>query len=357
MEALLISSVLVGLISALAGVVSNYKINKTNERNVQQTNQANAQLAGQQNQWNLEQWNRENTYNSPVQQLARLSSANINPHLAMSNSGMVDAGNALSGRPAASIPSVPAQAVPYQPTGELANTLSDIRLKEAQADNLDAQTHSLNEKLPEEVSEIKESVNVLVKQQAHLDAQIADLHASAKERSEHEKLMFEQRGDIIYKQALANKEYSLQVDNYNLAVKEFEQAAKESQARIKKMMSDIGVNESIKRLNQHELFEMNSTFFKRMLGMQLDYDYKARQFEMLGFDLQGMRFRANTGLQGLYNQGKAGRAVVRWLTAGSQVINSMYNSSKGILDMNPTYNKMQTFEDAVKAGANAAIKR
>ena len=41
----------------------------------------NQMLARQQNQWNLEQWQRENYYNSPVAQMARLRQAGLNPDL------------------------------------------------------------------------------------------------------------------------------------------------------------------------------------------------------------------------------------------------------------------------------------
>lgn len=43
------------------------------------SNQWNYAMAQQQNQWNLLQWNRENEYNSPVNQIARLMEAGVNP--------------------------------------------------------------------------------------------------------------------------------------------------------------------------------------------------------------------------------------------------------------------------------------
>lgn len=43
------------------------------------TNQWNYAMAQEQNAWNIAQWNRENEYNKPVNQLARLSEAGINP--------------------------------------------------------------------------------------------------------------------------------------------------------------------------------------------------------------------------------------------------------------------------------------
>ena len=44
------------------------------------TNQANYNLAQEQNRWNLEQWERQNAYNSPQNQLRLLAEAGINPN-------------------------------------------------------------------------------------------------------------------------------------------------------------------------------------------------------------------------------------------------------------------------------------
>lgn len=45
-----------------------------------QTNKVNYDLAKEQNQWNLEQWQRQNEYNSPANQLRLLAQAGINPN-------------------------------------------------------------------------------------------------------------------------------------------------------------------------------------------------------------------------------------------------------------------------------------
>lgn len=60
---------------------------------VRETNEANARLAQKQNDWNLEQWNRENAYNTPEAQRARYEQAGINPYFALGN---IQSGNADS---------------------------------------------------------------------------------------------------------------------------------------------------------------------------------------------------------------------------------------------------------------------
>lgn len=94
-----IISLIVGLIAAIgtvSGVIGSVASNKRN-------NATQIQLAGQQNQWNVEQWNRMNEYNSPLNQMQRLRSAGLNPSLAYGG-GLVDAGSSSSPAASAELP-------------------------------------------------------------------------------------------------------------------------------------------------------------------------------------------------------------------------------------------------------------
>lgn len=64
----------VSLITGIAGAVSN-------PISTLITNWQNSQAIEEQNKWNLEQWNRENLYNSPAEQMKRLKAAGLNPNL------------------------------------------------------------------------------------------------------------------------------------------------------------------------------------------------------------------------------------------------------------------------------------
>lgn len=74
-----------GLLGSLfGGLFGNYQQKKANEYNRQQIDQQfqrQKELAQYQYDLNLQQWNRENEYNSPTSQLARLRAAGLNPHL------------------------------------------------------------------------------------------------------------------------------------------------------------------------------------------------------------------------------------------------------------------------------------
>jgi len=70
---------------------STDRTNRANLAIARETNAYNYLLAAKQNDWNVEQWNRENAYNTPSAQRQRLLDAGLNPNLMLDGG---DAGNA-----------------------------------------------------------------------------------------------------------------------------------------------------------------------------------------------------------------------------------------------------------------------
>lgn len=148
MEALIIASLVVGIFSAIAGFATSSNTNQTNVQLTRETNQLNQQLnsenndlqrqlAAQANDWSLQQWNRENEYNSLTNQMSRLRQAGINPALAYSNGGLM---NEAAGSPAANLANVNAMRniAPQIDTPTVPDPLSasQIALNEAQAKSI-----------------------------------------------------------------------------------------------------------------------------------------------------------------------------------------------------------------------------
>lgn len=82
--------------SLLGGLFSSHGSSSAAKAQLQaarETNAANARLAQKQNEWNLEQWNRENAYNTPEAQRLRYEQAGINPYFALGN---IQSGNSDS---------------------------------------------------------------------------------------------------------------------------------------------------------------------------------------------------------------------------------------------------------------------
>lgn len=80
------------LIGAVGGLLGNAQQSSNIDKSIsaqQQENQKNREynywLAKQQNDWNLQQWQRENEYNSPSAQMARFRQAGLNTDMMMSN--------------------------------------------------------------------------------------------------------------------------------------------------------------------------------------------------------------------------------------------------------------------------------
>ena len=72
----------------------------------EQTRKYNLELAKMQNQWNIQQWNRENAYNTPAAQKARLESAGLNADMMYGQGGISN--TASSAQPMTSgAPAVP----------------------------------------------------------------------------------------------------------------------------------------------------------------------------------------------------------------------------------------------------------
>lgn len=78
-------STAIGVASSIAGNVASNKNIDTQIAAQQYENEKNREynlnLAKMQNQWNIDQWNRENAYNSPATQMARYKAAGLNSDL------------------------------------------------------------------------------------------------------------------------------------------------------------------------------------------------------------------------------------------------------------------------------------
>lgn len=137
--------------SALGAVSSNKQIDKqiAAQKEENEKNRAyNLQLAQMQNAWNQEQWERENEYNSPVNQMKRYQEAGLNPDLMYQNG---NSGNAmqLSGGMTSGVPSSPTDysALGQKKTlGQVIKDSLDTSLQMAQIDAIRANTEkTLNE--------------------------------------------------------------------------------------------------------------------------------------------------------------------------------------------------------------------
>lgn len=204
-------------VASIAGnIASNMNINNqvSQQRKENQANRDwNLNLAKMQNRWNVEQWNRENAYNSPAAQMARYKAAGLNPDLMYGQQNL----SAASPEMTAGEGSQPTDVSNLANKRTIGDTIAQAsatrltnaqaKLAESQADKVDAETTGQtinNEWLPK-----------LLKGQTDInEADVKDKLASAGLKGEQIKVAVEQ-------------------------IKVMQQSVKESQAKINDLQSQM----------------------------------------------------------------------------------------------------------------------
>lgn len=101
----------------------------------------NKAMAEQANRWSIEQWNRENAYNTPAAVMARLREGGVNPDLFYGNSGQNLAASSPNVIPAAASEPVDVSALGSKATvGDITNNVVSQALMAAQVKKLNAET-------------------------------------------------------------------------------------------------------------------------------------------------------------------------------------------------------------------------
>lgn len=219
-----------GLVASVLGTVfSTYHANKLNR-----------ELAEKENQWNIEQWQRETAYNSPAAQMQRLLSAGLNPSL------MYEGGNFSNS--AASSPDLkaslsPMERVELDPTA-MASTISSIHQNEL----MDSQTR-LNEAQAEETRE---------------RANLQSVEANRKSTLlPYEERQYQRTADYIDAQTMhaISMTYNVDADTYK----------KRLEAFYLPRLNDATIHEMESRwhLNERELSEKVDTFRERVNWLQI----------------------------------------------------------------------------------------
>lgn len=188
------------------------RTNATNYKAVKETNEANKHLSYLQNKWNVDQWNRENQYNSPANQVALLRAAGLNPNMSNGAGGF---------QPAASVQSADlanqqaAQASPYflhNPREQ-----SEILRQQGREAAIRSATGVLDalgdyQKKKQEIVQSKANVELTKRQIKEADANIDLINENkltVKELRPHQIRELESRIDNQYAQAALSKNESL----------------------------------------------------------------------------------------------------------------------------------------------------
>lgn len=190
MDPLIGSALIGGASSLVSGLFGTFSQNANIDKQIaaqtaenQKTREYNLNLAKMQNQWNLEQWNRENEYNAPKAQMQRLADAGLNPDLFYQNG--------VSGMTAASSPSMTAGA-PATPQDMSAlgqkKTVGQAMQEGLQGAMLGAQVRLMNAQADKTEKEAEgqglKNQNILALDKATLDKMLVDTDLSKEQKRE-----------------------------------------------------------------------------------------------------------------------------------------------------------------------------
>lgn len=287
-----------GAVSSIGSMIGQNRAIRQQIKAQQEENQKNREynlmLARTQNQWNIEQWQRENDYNSPTAQMSRFRAAGLNPNLAygqMSNGA--SSPTLTSG--AASSPTDMSAIGNKRNFGQAMQEALNLEMQRAQIDAIKAGT----EKTKEDTKNVTASTEALT---------IDNMYRAAK----HEQDL--QVGGMTIRLGKSTlKMNDQQMENLKADLEEtvatvesIKQSVEESKARVEllgvqkesQLAAIIRDNEKAKaeiaktyvefkkinaetKITEQEYSEMVATQYARALGLELDNQNKGLQGKYL----------------------------------------------------------------------------
>ena len=277
----------------------------------QKTRDYNLNLAKQQNQWNIDQWNRENEYNTPLNQMNRYKSAGLNPDLMYGQQNLSAASPEMTAgegatpmdySPVANGPTI-GEAASIAANARLTN--AQAKLAESQADKVDSETVGQtinNEWLPKLLKGQTEINEADVKQkladaglkgkQIEVAAeQIKVMQQSVKESQKKIGDLQSQMENRTFQQVQAMLEYNLRKDKQRYEIREILSKIGVNSANTKRILGLLPyeIAESISRTNVNDATSA-LTFLKQGTEMiiqangRLDNAQKSEMIKALQMD-------------------------------------------------------------------------
>lgn len=254
--------------------LGNMYTNMQNRRAVNQTNRLNYQMQQEQNAWNERMWHMNNEYNTPANQMKRLIAAGLNPDLMYGNPSQ-----GTSSAPAQGTNPAQAQAFQMQGFGDMFSNAqqlmmqkkandANVRLMQAQADSLDAETTfkerglSLDEKRVKlQERELETSIQQFAEMKPYYEAQIDKIKSD-------KKVSDEQADEIFWRNLINSRTYGHQMEMLH--------------AELQKLKSEYNLNNKQANYYQH----MAELYSIEVLKGNVDYSvYGLQKF----FETEMMR--------------------------------------------------------------------
>lgn len=235
----------------------------------QKTRDYNLNLAKQQNQWNIDQWNRENEYNTPLAQMSRYKDAGLNPDLMYGQQNLSAAspemtagepGSPMDYSPVANGPTI-GEAASIAANSRLTN--AQAKLAESQANKVDAETvgQTINNDWLPKLLKGQTEINEADVKQRLADAglkgkqievaveQIKVMQQSVKESQQKINDLQSQMENRTFQQVQAMLEYNLRKDKQRYEISEILSKVSVNRSTAKRIISLLPyeIAESISR--------------------------------------------------------------------------------------------------------------
>lgn len=325
-----------GLVGGLASAGANLYMNKRN-------NQANAAQARLQNQWNIEQWNRENEYNLPVNQVQRMKDAGINPGLYYGQNQMMNE--------AAASPEMTSAAGQLRAGYIDPMMLANIGLINAQKEKTETETDEIVNTLPQKLKESEQRIKESNARIDELNQSVLNLQEQLKNLTAERKLTVEKTISESFERTMRSEEFDLNSQKVMTECNKLVQDILESKSRVKfnaASESDLRAATELKKQDYEFLMLYN---VERLTGVKLDNELKEKtkslyddqhilnqlQSQLLGFNVthQGIQFERDSrwlsALSG--DNGKARMHVVNAIDALISGAQQLISPLNGILSI------------------------
>lgn len=300
--------------SILSATQGNKNINKqiaAQKEENQKNRDWNLNLAKQQNQWNIDQWNRENEYNTPSAQMARYKAAGLNPDLIYGQQNLAAASPEMTSGDG-SLPTDVSNLANKRTIGDIVSqaastrlTNAQAKLAESQADKTDAETvgQTINNDWLPKLLKGQTEINEADVKQRLADAglkgkqievaveQIKVMQQSVKESQQRINDLQSQMENRTFQQVQAMFEYNLKKDKQSYEVREILSKIGLNSVSARRVASLLPyeIAESISRTNVNDATAA-LTFLKQGTEMiiqangNLDKAQKSAMIDALKYD-------------------------------------------------------------------------
>lgn len=287
-----------GAVSSIGSMIGQNRAIRQQIRAQQEENRKNREynlmLARIQNRWNIEQWQRENDYNSPTAQMSRFRAAGLNPNLAYGQMSNGASSPALTSG-AASSPTDMSAIGNKRNFGQAMQEVLNLEMQRAQIDAIKAGT----EKTKEDTKNVTASTEALTidnmyraaKHEQDLQVGGMTIRLGKSTLKMNDQQMENLKADL--EQTVATVESIKQSVEESKARVELLGVQKESQlaaiirdnektkAEIAKTYAEFKKINAETKITEQEYSEMVATQYARALGLELDNQNKGLQGKYL----------------------------------------------------------------------------